>query len=584
MLWLLKPLTLAILLSGLDDLFVNAVWAWQWLHSAVRRKERMFPPGPRQLEAAPRRRIAILVPLWQEDAVIGDMLRHNLASIRYPDYHIFAGCYPNDTSTQNAVRQVADRYSNVHVAICPHDGPTSKGDCLNWVYQHILLYEEDHGQRFDLIVTHDAEDIIHPEELRWINFYSGRFDFIQTPVVPMPTPLTKIIHGIYCDEFAENHTIDLAVRAQTGGFIPGAGVGTGYRRETLEKLAQAAANRLFEPDALTEDYENGLRLFRLGCRQVFVPLCKTREGPRDLVATREFFPQDWSSALRQRTRWVTGIALQGWSRFGWKGKSGEVYWLWRDRKGLLGNYLSALANFIFVYGAATGLWRRLPATTARLATATLALLGIRTVIRMACTARVYGWLYALGVPVRTVCANFLNSAASFRAVIQFLAARWKGRRVVWMKTDHSYPSRAALLSHKRKLGEILVGSGYMTDPVLREALLTRPEGRRLGEHLVESGRLSVSDLYEALSLQQGLPLVSVESCKVLSRVVQTLPREVVRELKVLPFRVANGALFLAGPELPNSRMNSILRGFTSLELRFHLMTPQDFDRLASAIL
>jgi len=26
-LWVLKPLTIAILLSGLDDLFVNAVWA-----------------------------------------------------------------------------------------------------------------------------------------------------------------------------------------------------------------------------------------------------------------------------------------------------------------------------------------------------------------------------------------------------------------------------------------------------------------------------------------------------------------------------------------------------------------------------
>ena len=57
------------------------------------------------------------------------------------------------------------------------------------------------------------------------------------------------------------------------------------------------------------------------------------QGRRDFVATREFFPQTWHSALRQRTRWVTGIALQGWSRFGWRGKPGELYWLWRDRKG-----------------------------------------------------------------------------------------------------------------------------------------------------------------------------------------------------------------------------------------------------------
>ena len=80
------------------------------------------------------------------------MLQHNIAAIRYPDYHVFAGCYPNDEKTQEAVQSVASRFPNVHMALCPHDGPTSKGDCLNWIYQHILLYEDEHAQRFDLIL------------------------------------------------------------------------------------------------------------------------------------------------------------------------------------------------------------------------------------------------------------------------------------------------------------------------------------------------------------------------------------------------------------------------------------------------
>ena len=62
---------------------------------------------------------------------------------------------------------------------------------------------------------------------------------------------------------------------------------------------------------------------------------------------------------------------------------------------------------------------------------------------------------------------------------------------------------------------------------------------------------------------------------------QALPKQVVREWRVLPFQVAEGALFLAGPEVPSARMNSTLRGFTSLELRFHLVTPQEFERLAT---
>ncbi len=61
---------------------------------------------------------------------------------------------------------------------------------------------------------------------------------------------------------------------------------------------------------------------------------------------------------------MTGIALQSWEQYGWSGKPGEVYWLWRDRKGLMGNPLSLLANVVFVYGVATALWTR--ADSARL--------------------------------------------------------------------------------------------------------------------------------------------------------------------------------------------------------------------------
>ncbi len=341
MLVCLAPLAAAMLVSGLDDLVVDLVWIGLWIRDRLFPRARIFPPGPRQVESAPRRRIAILVPLWQEQDVVGRMLEHNLAAIRYPDYHIFAGAYPNDEATQRMVRAMADRFPKVHLALCPHDGPTSKADCLNWIYQHLGLYEEQSGERFELVVTHDAEDLIHPEELSWINFYSSRFDFIQTPVLALATPLTALTHGVYCDEFAESHTRDMTVRPRMGGFVPSAGVGTGYRREALEKLAGAESNRIFEPDALTEDYENGLRLFRLGCSQGFLPITRADTGKsRNFVATREFFPQHWRSALDQRTRWAMGIVLQSWERHGWGGKPGEVYWLWRDRKGMLANPLS----------------------------------------------------------------------------------------------------------------------------------------------------------------------------------------------------------------------------------------------------
>jgi adsorption protein B len=109
-------------------------------------------------------------------------------SLRYSNYQIFAGVYPNDAPTRDALGQAQRRWGNVQIATCPHDGPTSKADCLNWIYQRMLLYEEESGgPRFELVVTHDAEDVIHPDELRVINAHAGDYDFVQIPVLPVHT-------------------------------------------------------------------------------------------------------------------------------------------------------------------------------------------------------------------------------------------------------------------------------------------------------------------------------------------------------------------------------------------------------------
>ena len=81
----------------------------------------------------------------------------------------------------------------------------------------------------------------------------------------------------------------------------------------------------------------------LGYRQVFVPVRTGAAGP---MATREYFPRRFGAAISQRTRWVTGIALQSWQRHGWSAPWPQLYWFWRDRKGLVGNLLSPAANLV----------------------------------------------------------------------------------------------------------------------------------------------------------------------------------------------------------------------------------------------
>ena len=584
----LAPIAIVILVSGIDDLFVNLVCLYGW----VSRRMSIKSPAPseKEIRQVPQRRIAIYVPCWKEHGVIGTMIEHNIAAINYRKYDFFIGAYPNDEPTLNAVRAMEKRFANVHLAVCPHDGPTSKADCLNWIFQRMLLFEETHDTRFETVVTHDAEDLIHPDSLARFNYYGERYDFVQLPVFALPTPLHKMTHGVYCDEFTEFQVRDMAARELMGSFIPSAGVGTAYSRGGLEKLAQAESNRIFEPACLTEDYENGMRLHALGCPQYFIPPAENHNG---LVATREYFPLDWRSAIRQRCRWIMGISLQTWDRHGWSGHAALVYWLWRDRKGLVGNPVSLLANLIFLLGALTWIVAKIlhvpwglaqSWTHPRLLIVTLSSLALHAVIRMAMVARFYGYIFALGVPVRILWANYINGCATLLALFRFARARMRRQPLVWVKTEHAYPSRTALFQHKRKIGEILIGLGYLDEAEVEWALAERPQGMRIGEYLVMTGKISEDDLYDALSLQQSVPVGKLRAEEISSRTARSLPKQVIQDCKVLPYRIAEGNMFLASPEIPTDELSETLRGFTRMTPRYQLVTPANFEELTRALL
>ena len=339
------PVALAVLVSGVDDLVLCLVCLF---HSLRKRFKRPVPGVSPPASQNPAQRVAIFIPCWQEAAVIGHMVEHNISAISHKAFDVFVGAYPNDAATLEAVKDLEVRFGNVHLALCPHPGPTSKADCLNWIYQRMLVFEDSTRSRFDAVVVHDAEDLVHPDALTTICAHIPAYAMVQVPCLPLPTPWWHFTHGVYCDEFAEFQCKDMPARGMMGSFIPSNGVGTGYSRRALELLAASDSNLLFHPGSLTEDYEIGLRLHRLGCRQIFIPL---HRGARGFLATREYFPKTRATAIRQRTRWVTGIALQTWQRHGWRGSAAEVYWFWRDRKGLLGNPLS------FVHQPALPAWR-----------------------------------------------------------------------------------------------------------------------------------------------------------------------------------------------------------------------------------
>jgi adsorption protein B len=301
------------------------------------------------------------------------------------------------------------------------------------------------------------------------------------------------------------------------------------------------------------------------------------------MATREFFPRTMRAAIRQRTRWVTGIVLQTWERHGWQGSAVQKYWLWRDRKGLIGNPISLLTNVVFLYGTARW-WCGVPLAETPMVQVG-GLFGLyRLVFRMLCVGRVYGPALALTAFLRLLVGNCINSAASFLALHQFLTAKWKDVPLVWLKTDHAYPSQAALAPPPMRLGDLLASNGYITPAQLEDALRSKPPDLRLGEHLVRLGMLDEKSLYEGLSLQRSIPQSRVEPATVTRAIARSLPAQVAARNKLVPVRVDVGKLLIAGPELPTPELREELERFTSLEVEFHLVTPTNYEELTSALL
>jgi len=581
--WLLVPLSLYIFISALDDFIVDALWLWRGVKQWWRGPELESLPAP-ILE----RPIAIAIPCWHESEVIGAMLDHNLAALRYSKYRVLVGVYRNDPATLRAVSEAAGRHPKVRIVQLPHDGPTVKADCLNWICRALEGEERAMGEEFVCLVQHDAEDLIHPGELSLFNSRIDEACFLQLPVLPLATPNRDFTHGVYCDDFAESQSKDLVTRHMAGAFVPGCGVGTALRRDVL-RLLEDRDGDVFDPESLTEDYDLGLRLFRMGMKQIFLPLLSDRNG---YVATREYFPKRWSAAVRQRSRWIAGNALQGWERHGWSGGWAVRWFLWRDRKGLWGNPLSVLCNLLLVAGGLSWVphavygspWVVESAVHVTrwlvpLLSLNFALMELRLAVRTVASGRLYGWPFALLVPARFFWGNFMNAAATFRACHSWIEARVRGRSLAWAKTSHAYPTRGTLLAHKKTLPEVLELLNLGAAPFFVEALERCPAGMLPGDFLVDEGLITEEQMIEALCVQHSLPRAHLNWEEISPRVRRTIPLREASNWRIVPFRIGEGALHIAGTTVPTDEMLEELRLFTLLDIRFHLISTREFEEL-----
>jgi adsorption protein B len=597
------PVCWSILINGVDDLFIDLNYIFRGLGSDGRRRVTV-----EDLKAVPQKRLAMMVPAWQEAAVIQQMLELNLKQLDYDEYDIFVGCYQNDPETQAKVDIVARRSRQVQKVIVPRDGPTSKADCLNWVYQHIQLVEERRGQRYDILLMHDAEDIIHPLALRLYNYLIPHYDFVQTPVFPLELPWNAFVGATYKDEFTEHHLKDMLVREQVGGLVPSAGVGSGFDRETFQEIALAHNKEAFNVLSLTEDYELGLK-FRLANKNVYFA-CRAIERSRivekgifrkrkvrvvqdEYIATREFFPDKLGFAIKQRSRWILGIGLQTWEQVGWKGSLPVLYTLMRDRKAILTNFMAVFGYLVAIYcmarmivGMATDrpwtfdnifppgsvLWWIVMANTL--------VLAWRAVWKYITVDKIYGPVHGVLSLPRFFVSNIINFTATAKAVRQYVHHRITGEPLKWLKTDHVFPDLSVLKTYQRRLGELLQDRGDITEDELAEALdLQDRTGLKLGEIMTLTGVISTRGIADALAEQHALPPVDPDPFAIPLNLLRQVPEADAEIMDVLPLDMEDDETVRVAVSAPPSddtrtRLETMLR----LRVVFSLTSPEALEQ------
>lgn len=557
-----------ILISSIDDLFIDVAYWWRRAHRALtvyRDNKRL---GHAALYGPAEKPLAIMIPAWHETGVIGKMADLAASTLDYENYHIFVGTYLNDPDTQADVDIVCARFPNVHKVVCARPGPTSKADCLNNVIDAIFQFEKRANFAFAGFVLHDAEDVISPLELRLFNYLVDRKDLIQLPVYPFEKSWRNFTCLHYLDEFAELHGKDILVREAMAGQVPSAGVGTCFSRRAMLALLADGDGIAFDVQSLTEDYDIGFRLKQKGMSEIFVrfpvlPEEKTArifgssERESNVICVREFFPDTLETAIRQKARWITGIVYQGFKTHKWTSDWTLNYFLWRDRKGAIGNFVSFAATLILLQLLALWLYQlAVPdgyrflsifegdAWLMTLLFINLLLMTNRMLQRIWFVSSYYGLLQGLMSVPRIFWGNFINFMANWRAIKQIIE-QGSPRRVAWEKTMHEFPSVGGENRARRPLGHILIEHGALTMEQLQAALTHKSNGLKLGSWLVHDGVITPEQLAAGLAAQSGLPWELIDAYRLTPELVGRIPAAIALHYAVLPIREDGRTLVVA---------------------------------------
>lgn len=124
-----------------------------------------------------------------------------------------------------------------------------------------------------------------------------------------------------------------------------------------------------------------------------------------------------------------------------------------------------------------------------------------------------------------------------------------------------------MATKRKRLGELLIDSGLISQEQLQEALeIQKQSGEKLGNIIVSQSYVSEPQIMEVLEFQLGIPFVDLNNTKIPSEVQRVIPYNLIRRHNVVPVKIEMNMLYVAMDDPLNFIAIEDLRMATSYEI------------------
>lgn len=135
------------------------------------------------------------------------------------------------------------------------------------------------------------------------------------------------------------------------------------------------------------------------------------------------------------------------------------------------------------------------------------------------------------------------------------------------------------MKHTRKrLGDLLVEAGLITDEQLQAALSEKGENQKLGDTLLQLGYITEQQLIEVLEFQLGIPHVSLYSYPFDTKLFNLVPKETAKRNLMIPLKKDGEKLFVAMADPMDFYAIDDLRLSTGFHIETAIATKDDIIR------